>query len=114
MTHAHDGRKRSSPFLRLREISGNVGHRVPDFLWARRPLQTETDRATMSVEDVEDGGLLEESILSSLGEEVTSIVAPVTACMALTVCLVRTLYLGRDNLSTSPTSIARRPRRTTP
>ena len=60
----------------------------------------------MSVEDVEDGGLLEESILSSLGEEVTSIVAPVTACMALTVCLVRTLYLGRDNLSTAPTSIA--------
>ena len=47
-----------------------------------------------------------ESILASLGEEVTSIVAPVSACMGLTVMLVRALYLGRSSLSTAPTSIA--------
>merc|ERR1739848_514904 len=59
------------------------------------------------MEDVEaDEPFYEESILSSLGGEVTSIVAPVTACMALTVLFVRSLYLGRQNLSTAPTSIA--------
>uniref|UniRef100_A0A7S2Z289 Presenilin n=1 Tax=Chloropicon laureae TaxID=464258 RepID=A0A7S2Z289_9CHLO len=56
--------------------------------------------------DAENGPQLEESVLASLGAEVTSIVAPVSACMALTVCLVRTLYLGRTDLSTAPTSIA--------
>jgi len=49
---------------------------------------------------------LEDSILSSLGGEVTSIVSPVSACMGLTVLLVRTLYLGETHLSTAPTSIA--------
>merc|ERR1711904_209181 len=61
----------------------------------------------VDMEDVEaDEPFYEESILSSLGGEVTSIVAPVTACMALTVFFVRSLYLGRQNLSTAPTSIA--------
>uniref|UniRef100_A0A7S2WX29 Presenilin n=1 Tax=Chloropicon primus TaxID=1764295 RepID=A0A7S2WX29_9CHLO len=56
--------------------------------------------------NVEGLGGVRESILSSLGEEITAIVAPVTACMALTVCLVRALYLEGRTLSTAPTSIA--------
>ena len=66
---------------------------------------------THAIDTMEEGGpeggfAHEESILSSLGGEVTSIVAPVSACMALTVLLVRALYLGRQDLSTAPTSIA--------
>jgi len=57
--------------------------------------------------DAEQGGTLRpESVLESLGVEVTSIVAPVTACMAMTVWLVRTLYGGQSELSTAPVAIA--------